>query len=229
MWNNSTAMLLFNIFANNTASIFGGAIYMEASNMFLLSSHLDSNRARSGGSLVARNASIQMINATIRKSHARRFGGAIYMEECNATFETVRLESNVAMGRGGGIALINASSLLCYSCSVSSNRAFSGAGLYAYSNNSVDVVAQMWNSRFENNSAYSYGGGIEFAGLQNKSINCSSPSATYGHIVLLNTSFEGNYANDSGGIVLTTNPNRVLVDCEYKGRNRDFLNKTEKN
>jgi len=157
-------------------------------------------------------------------------GGALYMRATNASMDTTRLDSNEAMETGGGIALINASSLLCYSCSIVSNKAFSGAGLHVYSNNSIPIVAQLQNSRFENNSAESYGGGIVFAAPQNKSINCSSPNVTCGHIVLLDTYFIGNYANHSGAIVLTTDPNRVFVDCEYKEgtrRNQTFLDETE--
>jgi len=227
--NNSTALVLFSSFARNNASTSGGGIYLQSSNAFLSNIQLNLNGALSGGSLAANNASLEMVDSTVTRNHADESGGGVYLVYSNASIETTRFELNNAENNGGGISVVNGSALLCYSCLLVNNRAFSGAGLYAFSNNSIEIVAQLQNSRFENNSAESSGGGIEFAALQNRSINCNNPQVTCGHIIILNTSFEGNYANHSGAVVLTTDSNMVLVDCEERRRNQSFVSDRDMN
>jgi len=172
-------------------------MHVHDANVSLVDVQLKLNRAANGGSLSADNAHMKVINTTVIGSSARRDGGAIAMRGTNATFETLRLESNDALdgggmhasrdshinasyvdivsnsvgAEGGGIALVN-SSLLCYSCILLTNRAFRGSGLYAYSYQFGPVVVQLQNSRFGNNSARAYGGGIDFAVLKNQREHC---------------------------------------------------------
>jgi len=102
--------------------------------------------------------------------------------------------------------------------------------LYVFSNHSVTVVAQLQNSRFENNSAQSYGGGLVLAAPQDTRMNCTLPSFTCGHVVLINTSFADNHANHTGAAILATDANSVLIGCEYKSRsNHSFFKEQDFN
>jgi len=171
-----------------------------------------------------------MLGCHVVGNRADLGGGVCISNNSTGLVTLSNITKNNASTSGGGIALIDASSLLCSSCLIGNNRAFSGAGLYAFSNNSVPIVAQFQSSRFENNSAESYGGGIEFVEPQERHTNCSSPNVTCGRVILLNTSFVDNHANHSGAVLLTSDPNNVLVDCEYTlERDNEFLTKTNVN
>jgi len=78
-WNNSTALILLSKFAKNNASTSGGGIYLDGSNMSLSATRLDLNSATYGGSLYSFNASMEVMKSTVRRSHARRHGGALYI------------------------------------------------------------------------------------------------------------------------------------------------------
>eukprot|EP00210_Caulerpa_lentillifera_P000404 g394.t1 len=247
---NCTALFEQINFTKNVAHNYGGGIVLHRSAMSLSSSKLDSNNAVRGGSLFAFEATFKMRNSTISNCYASNIGGAIVIASTQAKIESTQLESNHAEvdcggiaalsashvnsshiivrtnsagDVGGGICIYYASSLLCYSCQIINNSANSGAGLYLYSNNSIPVVAQLQNSKFENNSALLYGGGIEFKSPVNRSINCSSHDITCGHIILLNTTMIDNYANTTGAAVFTTDAERVLVSCEYERKRHTNL------
>lgn len=195
------------------------------------------NRARRGGGIYPFNASyISATNVSVISNNAEVYGGGIvatYASRING--RNLIIVSNIAGAVGGGIALFNSSSLLCYSCTFLNNSAFRGAGLYAHSDQFgrytswsrySPVVIQLQSCRFGNNSAQSYGGGIDFAVLKDEKDVCRRRRARCGRMILLNTSFEDNYAEISGAVVLTTAPNRVLLDCDHRIRRQQFLNKT---
>eukprot|EP00210_Caulerpa_lentillifera_P003958 g3777.t1 len=248
----SSLSVFDSVFSSNEARG-NGVVHLLDSNLTLQSVTMTNNSAETGGALYAYRANINITNSTFEKSSASRSGGSIYMEQANATLEDMTLQSNEAKedcggvcvyrtsylnasnltiqsssagNVGGGIAVDNSSSILCYSCMILNNRADRGAGLHVYADNSIPIVAQLQNSRFENNSAYLYGGGIEFNATLNRTINCSSSRVDCGSVVLLNTHFIGNLANLSGGAIITTRANGVLIDCESKGQLRGFVNKS---
>jgi len=251
LWTNCTASLEYCNFTNNVAADAGGAINLQNSALLLLSTHLAFNNASSGGSLSSVNSSLEVYSSSVVHGRAGIIGGAMHLRASSVAIEVTQIQSNSAMedwggmsaiqgsfinasgmvlesnsarNAGGGICVASASSLVCYLCQVHRNRAFSGAGLYTNSDNAIPIVAQFQDSSFENNTAVSYGGGIEFEGPHNRSIKCSVPGVTCGHVILLNTSFIDNFANHSGAAVLTTDPRRVLISCEYnQTRIREFL------
>eukprot|EP00210_Caulerpa_lentillifera_P000407 g397.t1 len=247
--NNCTVLLRDISMKGNIAVNNGGGINIYRSVISLLSTELEFNNATSGGCLFAIEAVMELKNSTISNCFASQSGGAMHIASTNLSIETTQLGANNAMERCGGIAAFSASiiiasnsiiaansagnngggicvsdsSILCYSCLISNNRALSGAGLYAYSNNSILVVAQLQNSKFENNSALLYGGAVAFQSPVNRNINCSSPDIACGHIILLNTSMIDNYANTTGAAVLATDTERVLVSCEYERKRHTNL------
>eukprot|EP00210_Caulerpa_lentillifera_P003956 g3775.t1 len=252
---NSTLVSLDSTFSNNQA-VHGGAIYLTSSIMSLESIILNSNHATRGGALYSWNATMNIINSIFNNNRADDLGGAIHAVQSNTTIENTAIQSNKAHmdcggicateksqlegtdlsirsnsagSHGGGIVISNSSSVLCYSCKILNNTAYSGAGLYAYSNNSIPIVAQLQNSRFENNSAHSFGGGITFDASLDSRINCSLSNIACGQIILLNTIFVGNFANLSGAAILTKHANGVLIDCDLRERIRSFVNEEEKN
>eukprot|EP00210_Caulerpa_lentillifera_P003941 g3761.t1 len=239
------------VLQRNLANEFGGALYLHSSNISLLSSILNFNNAILGGALYGINATMNITHSTFEINHARGSGGAVYMKNSSTILEETIIQSNEAGGNfggicalevshlnasnlivqsnsagnlGGGVGIGNGSTILCYLCNVSNNKAFSGAGLYIYVNNSISIVAQLQNSRFENNSARFYAGGLEFYAPLNRTINCRYPTAMCSYVVMLNTEFLSNFANLLGGAILTSYASGVLIDCEHRPRIRSFVN-----
>lgn len=241
----------------NVAVDNGGAIHVENSSMSLVATSLKSNFAAKGGALFSLEASLKISNSCFERNLASKNSGALLLEVTDARLEDIRIKSNQAFkecggiqavdrsnisasnlvvmsnsagAMGGGICVANGSSLLCDLCSIVNNTALSGGGLYVFSNHSVTVVAQLQSSRFENNSAQSYGGGLVLAAPQDRRMNCTLSPLTCGHVVLLNTSFADNHANHTGAAILATDANRVLIGCEYKSRsNQSFLKEQDFN
>eukprot|EP00210_Caulerpa_lentillifera_P003954 g3773.t1 len=228
-----------------------GTIQVHDFEMFLYSVALSSNNASYGGAVFSKNATIHIANSTFETNIARRSGGAIYMKQSNTTIEHTIMQSNIAhedcgglcvyqrsfldasnltvqsnsaKNVGGGIGVKKASSILCYSCMILNNTAIRGAGLHVYTDNSKFGVALMQNSRFENNSAQFCGGGLEFNALMSTNIICTPSNITCARVVLLNTHFVGNFANLSGGAIMTTYVGGILIDCEYIERIRSLVN-----
>eukprot|EP00210_Caulerpa_lentillifera_P003962 g3781.t1 len=236
-------------FTRNLA-LYVGALFVHSSSLTIHTTTLESNNATYGAAIYSWNATMNISDSTFKANHVNRSGGAMLVSQSNATLgntivqynkameecggicaihwshliaRNVSIISNSAEMRGGGIGIANGSSILCDSCKIKNNMAYRGAGLYAISNHSIPIVAQLQNSRFENNSAQAYGGGMVFVALADRSISCSNTSGSCGYAILLNTSFIGNYANHSGAIILTTHASRVLIDCDYKGKSLAFL------
>eukprot|EP00210_Caulerpa_lentillifera_P003967 g3786.t1 len=239
------------VFSRNRASN-GGAVFVFDSITLMESITFISNNALCGGALFSSNSTTNVTNSTFEANHVKEFGGAVYLKESNATFQNTIMhlneaiedcggicaaevshlearnfivQSNFAGNEGGGIGIKNGSSILCYSCEISNNSANSGAGMHVYSNNTVPLVVQLQNSQFVNNSAKSYGGGMTFDAPADRSINCTSPSVICGQIVLLGTNFEGNFANWSGGAILSTHASRIFIDCEHNESKKDYISK----
>eukprot|EP00210_Caulerpa_lentillifera_P003970 g3789.t1 len=236
-------------------ALYGGVIHLLDSILFTQSVALSSNRATLGGAVSCLSATLTINLSIFEANHAQEVGGALYMEESNATLRNTNVQfneakedcggicategshleatnltvqSNIAGNEAGGIGIGNVSSILCYSCVIANNNANRGAGMYFYSNNTIPIVAQLQNSRFENNSAQSYGGGLVLNQQSNTSTNCNSSSVTCGHILLLNTNFMDNYANHTGAAILTSHASGILIDCEYRGRRiESFLNQSD--
>lgn len=75
----------------------------------------------------------------------------------NAT--EMRVISNTANDRAGGVGIFNDSFFLCYSCLFEKNNALDGAGIYAIVKNKRQTInVQLQDCHFVNNSADSYGG-----------------------------------------------------------------------
>jgi len=211
----------------------GGGVWLQGNSTTLVSGcNFENNVALlGGGAMFMTQSNATMYNVAMEQNEVQQTGGGICVIEASyLEAENVTIESNVAKNEGGGVVVANASSLLCHSCLFLHNRASHGAGLYVLSNNSIPIVAQLRDSHFENNSAESHGGGIDFVAPQNRSINCSSPSVTCGRLILLNTSFVDNFANHTGAAILTTDATRVLIACKRQARrNQDFLHEREVN
>eukprot|EP00210_Caulerpa_lentillifera_P003959 g3778.t1 len=240
------------VYARNLANDLGGAIHLNNCSISLVDVTINSNNAAFGGAMYAFNASIEVMHSMLEINRASKSGGAIYMNQSNATIDNtlvqennaqedcggicivelslldasnLSVQSNFVENVGGGIGIRDASSILCYSCIISNNRALRGAGMHVYSNNSISIAAQVQNSRFENNHAETYGGGIAFATLTSRNINCNSSNVTCSRVILLSTTFVDNYAKYSGAAILAPHANGVLIDCEYKQkRKQGFLN-----
>jgi len=165
---------------------YGAGIYMYLSFLNVTNSEFKLGLSTTtGGGITARYGSVNIQMSTFQRNNVSDGdGGALYFHACDATIRDVRLLSNrakyggglsakyssflnvtnislcsnVALERGGGMEIGYGSSLLCTHCEFRSNEARWGGGMYAQSDDSILVVAQLRDSTFMNNTAYNYGG-----------------------------------------------------------------------
>eukprot|EP00210_Caulerpa_lentillifera_P003966 g3785.t1 len=249
----SSLSLFGSLFSSNYA-VHGGVIYVFRSFLSIRSATFNFNNATFGATVYGKNATMNFTDTIFEANRAIESGGAILVTKSNLTLDNNTIQyneaiedcggicaihgsridarklivkSNLAEDRGGGIGLGNASSILCDQCIVTNNKAYSGAGLHIYSNNSIVIVARLLDSLFKGNFAQSHGGGISFDAPSNRRINCKNNDVICSYVILLNTSFVENYANHSGAAILSTFASGVLIDCDYKGRSRGFPNQND--
>eukprot|EP00210_Caulerpa_lentillifera_P000423 g411.t1 len=213
----------------NVASL-GGSMYLSDFTLGEISNSIFTQNLASvsgGGVHSTRMSNATILNSTFISNEALRGGGLFAIEASHIFSIGISMISNIATDQGGGIAIVNASSFLCESCKVERNKAFSGAGMYIYTNQSLSIVVQMQESKFEGNKAESHGAGVELSAPQidnpsSSSSNNSSGDPFMGYLVLLNTDFTYNYATFTGAAILTTDPEKVKVSCKHptspKGR-----------
>eukprot|EP00210_Caulerpa_lentillifera_P008825 g8421.t1 len=235
----SFALISTSVFYNNSASVDGGVGALERCIVTFNGVLMHSNVAINGGSLITWNTSLQIFNSRFQSNHALEHGGALYFLSSNVIINRTGLRLNSAESTsggiyaagnshlnlkavsvfsnsaadGGGIGVDPGSSIFCNQCRLKNNRASIGAGVYISTNHNAFIAAQFQDSLFENNTANLYGGGVMFLRPQNTNVNCSNPDVVCSHMLLLNTTFLGNYAGDTGAVVMLSDSKSVLVSC----------------
>eukprot|EP00210_Caulerpa_lentillifera_P004009 g3824.t1 len=108
--------------------------------------------------------------------------------------------------------MIDNSTLYCLSCTFKNNTAIQGGGLYIASNSTQILIAQLTNSIFRSNNAWSYGGGILVKTFEIKPFNCTNIKSPCARVVLFEARFKDNEAPFASNIMATT-PENILVTC----------------
>lgn len=174
------------LFEHNSAQRLGGAIelFLGRANTTLSSCNFSSNQAPNGASVYLRNTTTYVTDSLFERNNATDAGAGLYLFGSNLTMrhcvllsntarshagismqsgstfigQGVEVLSNIAFGLGGGIGIDGGSSFRCGECEFKNNSAIRGAGMFANSDDSVLIVAQLQDSRFEGNNASSFGG-----------------------------------------------------------------------
>ncbi|MCF7831943.1 MAG: hypothetical protein K9N05_00005, partial [Candidatus Marinimicrobia bacterium] len=103
---------------------FGGALYVEGSDVDLENIKFENNRADyAGGALYASNSTLNLDHVAFN-NNAAYFGGAIALSSTTATLANVLIENNVASS-GGGLYTENNSKLIGFYTTIKNNIAHS--------------------------------------------------------------------------------------------------------
>ena len=131
------------VIKNNTASIFGGGVYINST----------------GGS-----AHVTLQNCRIMDNTASMGGGVC--DRIGADYTNCRISNNVASTKGGGIYLYNNTEPILKNCIISNNTANNAGGMYARGHFTA------YNCDFVMNLATESIGGIYHENSHNKYYNC---------------------------------------------------------
>ena len=200
IYNNGTLIINNCLFENNTATMWGGAIYNDVlSNFTINGSTFNNNTAREGGAIWNYNGIFNIINSIFTNNQVTLGGGAITNDGAlsisNSTFT-----DNIASGNNSyGGAIVNAG-MLSLSNSTFTDNIASGNNSYGgaiYSRFYLDIN----NSTFTANNASgnnTYGGAIFADGgitiIDSSFINNTSPGSN---------SYGGAIYNDNGRLNIT--------------------------
>jgi predicted outer membrane repeat protein len=189
---NNKALLTINraTFKSNTADYNGGAIYTVGSATTNINdSTISDNSAPHGGGILIGNTGILIINGSnITSNTGSVEGGGINIEDAKLTINSSNITSNHSSRRGGGIVISGASEYATATISETTLQGntsdWCGGGISA-----TRTRLMISGSRFLQNQAGEYGGGLCYESTGTETIN------------IRDSSFDGNTAvMDGGGI-----------------------------
>lgn len=112
---------------------------------------------------VVESGEANVSNCVFMNNTARFNGGGIFVNgKSRVRLNASNLISNEAGEKGGGIGMLEDSSLISHSTAFLRNKADWGAGLYILSNDEAPIVAQLANNTLVSNSAEKCGGNNVF-------------------------------------------------------------------
>ena len=202
---NSSVSVLNTTFVENDAEFYGGAVYLESTNVQVSGSIFESNSAgTTGGGLYARRSDVRLSESGFSDNRAR-WGAATGFENATCNLEACVFMNNSAERSGGASYIEEVSRVNIDGSTFSGNSATFGGALYCQvSTLTVD------NSVFERGRATETGGCIH--------------SRRRSRVTILNTTMLENQAEDRGGAVFATQSSSFLCsDCHFeKNRARNF-------
>ena len=149
-------------FRSNTATLDGGAIYIENGNLSLIGGKFDLNSARDGGAIFARNSTITTGHSPFSSvsfpdfnSNTARNGAAIFLDEGILEIKKAVFTSNIATG-AGAIHAIDADASITDSLADFNTSVLAG-GFLSQENGTLEIV----DSDLRNNSSDTSGGAID--------------------------------------------------------------------
>ena len=182
----------------------GGALHaMQDSNISIEVSNLTNNTARSGGAISATlQCNIEIVQSMFDWNVAGRYGGAVVAQEgSTVTSHDSTFCSNNA-DYGGALNIYQNSSLAVDGSTFLRNRASYGGAISEGDGSSLIVDECM----FGQNSANADGGGLYvFSSTDNTAVatdnSSDNPARITGYIVINHSTFDGNKADQSGGVL----------------------------
>ena len=194
--------------ADNSSSLYGGAVAVAQTHLTILNSRIEGNSAgaEGGGGVSANSATLTLTNVDFAHNSAAGEGGALVSWFQTATLTDVTLRSNESVGGNGGAASVRAGTLWGYRLRVDSNRSFGdGGGLWFWEGTvaTIEDSSLRWNTQ---QSGYGAGLYVDAAGsvglvdttvAWNRGLGASASSggggiANFGVLELTNCTVSGN-------------------------------------
>lgn len=175
-------------FISNTASSFGGAIFMaNPGDLAIVDSTFLTNTSILGGAIYHESGgTLTITGGAFSGNSSTSSGGAVFISSAPAVISGTTFISNTAVVDGGGAIIGNLTSLTLHNSQFSGNTAGGNGGAIFHDRLSLDV----YNTFFENNVG-DHGGAIYINGFP------GGASLTLAHSVLINN--QATDANGSGG------------------------------
>ncbi len=194
--------------ADNSSSLYGGAVAVAQTHLTILNSRIEGNSAgaEGGGGVSANSATLTLTNVDFAHNSAAGEGGALVSWFQTATLTDVTLRGNESVTGNGGAASVRAGTLWGYRLRVDSNRSFGdGGGLWFWEGTvaTIEDSSLRWNTQ---QSGYGAGLYVDAAGsvglvdttvAWNRGLGASASSggggiANFGVLELTNCTVSGN-------------------------------------
>lgn len=189
---------------HNNVIINGGALVAVNSTVTIRECSFVNKSARNGGAISATHGTKLMVLSSMFFDNVAECGGAISVEQSNATLEGCILHNNTAqrnVGNGGAIFINGRSTVAIINTSISNNTAVSGGGLYT-----CDCQVFIEDSVISNNHAVNFGGALYCSKnsiIASNDVTVNTPAFGHHHYcnvyIRNNSSMTYNHALNNGG------------------------------
>lgn len=232
--NNTKSYILNNTFSSNTASSYGGGIYLEKSRYSIISDNRFANNSAEGGGGFCLAGYANTINNNVFTANiASSIGGGVLMQGSNYNLNNNTFLGNAAW-TGGGIYCSGGSTGQIVQNTFMSNQAIQGNGGGIFSVGTAFVC----NNVFSANSATKGGGLCSYYGkttIDHNTFSANTASNNGGAIAMerdtntiSNTLFWGNKKNGSslvqGSDIYQNNSNNTFVNNFLQLANNNYTN-----
>ena len=194
--------------ADNTSSLYGGAVAVAQTDLTIVNSRIEGNTAgaEGGGGVSANSATLTLTNVDFAHNSAAGEGGGLVSWYQTATLTDVTLRGNESVGGSGGAASVRAGTLWGYRLRVDSNRSSGdGGGLWLWEGTvaTIEDSSLRWNTQQAGYGAGLYVDAAGSVGLRdttvawNRGLGTSASSggggiANFGILELTNCTVSGN-------------------------------------
>uniref|UniRef100_UPI00388F1083 Ig-like domain repeat protein n=1 Tax=Methanobrevibacter sp. TaxID=66852 RepID=UPI00388F1083 len=165
-------------FTNNTASIYGGALYVneEVNSLSVSNNDFIDNNANEGGAVYSNSKSVTTTNSNFYNNSANS-GGAIYINKGEFTISGSTLENNTATIEGGAVDVRSSDGVEIKGSLLKNNSAPLGGAVYWYGNNGKIIESHFVSNNATNGSSVNWrgsSGSIEKSTFNDSNINFGS-------------------------------------------------------
>ncbi|MEZ6086545.1 MAG: choice-of-anchor Q domain-containing protein [Pirellulaceae bacterium] len=205
--------------ATGLSLTFGGGILTYSDDLRIHDSRLESNRAASGGGIMAFGKTI-ITNSTLMLNETINFGGAVYVNGAELDLSGSLIDGNTSGNYGGGVYGISASVITVANSTFSGNEARGGGAILMDNRGTLHVS----DSTFLDNQATTLWGGsiwnepdaqasLVRTTFRNNRATHGGAVLNYGKLAVLDSLFDHNVATtSSGGAIYNGNNSTVTLD-----------------
>jgi len=205
---NEAALTISNTVVNQNTAKQGGAIHSLSGRLAITNSSVSANSTdqATGGAIYVQKGTLMITESVFRDNSAgKKSGGAIHFEEGNLTIHRTAFIGNAA--HYGGAILFDSGTMKMDEVIVQVNTAQYGGGVYL----GYDAILHMNNGQFLSNIARFSGGGIytrngaerikDSLFSENRAKNGGAIALDSGQMVVSESSFWSNVADEEGGAI----------------------------
>ena len=222
-------------FINNSAILYGGALFINDAYMTIVDSVFENNSAYLRGGAIFSARSRLSITSSSFISNALDVGGSAYgavlcaedsdilFKDCS--FSKNRMNSHIRQAFGGVMYLFDGN-VSVISCNFTDNFAMDYGGALCLINNNASIVGCNFIGNAVYKGSYDSSGGAIYATAGNISIsqaifsdntaeNGASIALDVTEVSINDSSFLNNSAGSNGASVYSNNANLTIADCEF--------------